>query len=90
MCLDHYDKKIFELAERYPHILFILSGDICMNSKYMDRIGIPNPARDRIRYIGKNVSCEYREGQSSISVETLASTDEGVAFIVSCEGRRCV
>lgn len=40
---DHYDKKIFELAERYPHILFILSGDICMNSKYMDRIGIPNP-----------------------------------------------
>ena len=84
---DHYDKKIFELAERYPHILFILSGDIRMNSKYMDRIGIPNPARDRIRYIGKNVSCEYREGQSSISVETLASTDEGVAFIVNCEGR---
>lgn len=48
---DHYDKKIFELAERYPHILFILSGDIRMNSKYMDRIGIPNP-----RGIGSDTS----------------------------------
>lgn len=95
---DHFDLKIFDLSEEYPHISFILSNDIKMNDNYMNRKNIPEKARSNIFYIGKNVTSSYpitsdsnlhikngnlSENSASIKVETLKSTDEGVAFIVS-------
>lgn len=96
---DHFDLKIFDLANAYPHISYILSNDIKMNEAYMNRKNIPTQIRSNIFYIGKNVtstypiltnsSClhienkGYEDNPASIKVETLKSTDEGVAFIVS-------
>ena len=50
----------------------------------MDKISISKRARDRIRYARKN-DCFSIDG--SLSAETLTSTDEGVAFLISCEGK---
>lgn len=78
---DHFQLSILDLAKKYSDILFIFSKDIRMNVKYMDRKGIPIEARDKIHYIGKNELANI----DNISIETLTSTDEGVAFIVNVE-----
>jgi L-ascorbate metabolism protein UlaG (beta-lactamase superfamily) len=95
---DHFDLNIFNLAEKYPHISFILSKDIKMSENYMNRKNISEEVRPNIFYIGKNVTSSYPviidstlhiknggipENPVSIKVETLKSTDAGVAFIVS-------
>lgn len=77
---DHFDRKIFDLASRYPSITFLLSSDIRMSPSYMDRCQIPKAVRERIHYIGKNASLDV----DHLSIETLTSTDQGVAFLVTC------
>ncbi len=100
---DHFDKKIFDLANDYPNITFILSNDIRMNDSYMDRNNIPEFVRQHIVYIGKNAkksfpivnenpteSSSIKDNSvtdSSLLVETLTSTDEGVAFIISYQNK---
>ncbi len=81
---DHFDHKIFQLALEYPKIQFVLSNDIKMNEKYMERVGIDKAVWDKILYVKKNET--YQLG-SHISLETLKSTDVGVAFIVIIEDR---
>ena len=81
---DHFQHRIFQLADHYPHITFLLSKDTKMTPSYMDRIGVPLSAREHIQYLSKNTSC--LEGEE-LFIETLASTDEGVAFVVNCEGK---
>lgn len=80
---DHFTLKIFDLVFKYPKIHYILSKDTKMNQKYMDRRNIPIAARNKIIYVTGNQT--YVE--VGIVVETLTSTDAGVAFIVSCEGK---
>ncbi len=99
---DHFNLEIFELAKIYPEITFILSSDIRMNEAYMDRKNIPESIRPNIYFIGKNetktfpVKSSTKDGHpdsclddksSNLLVETLASTDEGVAFIVTVNGK---
>lgn len=79
---DHFDKRIFQLALEYPKIQFILSHDIKMNEKYMERMNIPKEAWDKIRYVrGKE---EYVFG-NEIELVTLKSTDVGVAFLITTQ-----
>lgn len=99
---DHYDTAIFDLAKTYPHITFVLSDDIQMNEAYMERKQIPEAVRKHILTIGKNTSVTlpvYKKGDGSkdlaagggknpdLQLETLASTDEGVAFIIFLDGK---
>lgn len=76
---DHFNKDIFHLVNRYQDITFILSSDTKMNESYMNRINLPQIAREKILYIGKNAALSL----PAISVETLTSTDQGVAYIVT-------
>jgi L-ascorbate metabolism protein UlaG (beta-lactamase superfamily) len=98
---DHFDLAIFELAKIYPRITFILSNDIRMDEAYMDKKQIPEVARKHIRMIGKNESVMlpvHKKGEPakdplgavkdfSLQIETLASTDEGIAFIITLDNR---
>jgi len=100
---DHFDKNVFELAKDYPNITFLLSNDIKMNDSYMDRNDIPVIVRQCIVYIGKNektcfpitnnkmnkpsVINETIPEDSTLLIETLASTDQGVAFIISYQNK---
>lgn len=68
---DHYDKVIFELSKEYPDVSYILSYDI----KPLVKGEVPKS----IVYIGENKSMKIDD----FTIETLHSTDEGVAFIVT-------
>lgn len=83
---DHFDLSVLSLALKYPGIHFILSRDIKMNRAYLKKKQVPEEAIDRISYIGKNAVCEYKTDKGPLKVETLTSTDEGVAFLLEYDG----
>lgn len=68
---DHYNPEIFGLRER-GNVKFILSSDIKTKDKSKDIFSINS---------GENITVD------DIDITTLKSTDEGVAFIVKCEGK---
>lgn len=80
---DHFNIQIFGLALLYPKIHFILSKEVKMNEAYMDRKGIPVQARDKILYVTGNREYLIKD----CKIETLISTDSGVAFIAESEGK---
>ncbi len=80
---DHFNPRIFEMFEKHKEVSFILSTDARMNEKYMTRKHIPKSVWDKIYYVGKGVTAEFGD----VFVETLRSTDEGVAFLVKTEGK---
>lgn len=71
---DHFTKEIFELAEQYPNVTYLLSSDIDAND-------VPELEEKAVflapgdKYADKN-----------IKVETLTSTDQGIAFWVHVDG----
>lgn len=81
---DHFDMNILKLAEVYPDIHFVLSKDAKMSPHFMSKHGIPDKARELVTYVIPDK--KYKIGE--IEVETLRSTDAGVAFLVSAEGKR--
>lgn len=87
---DHFSFRIFDYAKKYSDITFILSGDMKMSEAYMNRHEVPLEARDKIVYARKNTNFTI---QSGVEVETLKSTDEGVAYLITysdTEGQRPV
>lgn len=69
---DHFDKSIFKLARKYSDVTYILSDDIPKSS-------VPMAQRNQTVFIGPY----HTWSDSKIKVETLKSTDLGVAFWVT-------
>lgn len=87
---DHYSRKIFDLGNEYENITYILSKEMKMNEKYMDRWNIPMHSRGKIKYVTYNENYVFDElstNQNLLNVQTLKSTDSGVAYIVECFGK---
>lgn len=81
---DHFNLKIFEMEKRHPDIFYILSKEIRLSDAYLSRNGINPDVKERILKIGKNVTTK----QECLDIETLESTDAGVAFVLSAEGKQ--
>ncbi|MEG1594635.1 MAG: MBL fold metallo-hydrolase, partial [Oscillibacter sp.] len=80
---DHFTHRIFALDNGSRAVTFLLSHDILLAQRRLARWGVsPETA-------GKCVSlpADARWDQGGVSVETLRSTDEGVAFLVTAEGK---
>lgn len=73
---DHFNPEIFGLAEKYGNAFFFLSSDIWESR-------IPKELRSRTIRLKPKDSCDLEP----LSVKTLKSTDEGVAFVVWAEGK---
>lgn len=85
---DHYNKKIFELIKKYPEIRFVLSKDIrtkWLIQEYKEK-GID--LEPHILTAAKNTeqNIVLLNGRS-LQIETLKSTDEGVAYFVTYNGK---
>ena len=82
---DHFNLSIFAIMDKYPNVHYILSKDIkkIYNEKFFLSHGVNKANYNKITFIPSNSSFTINEMQ----VETLTSTDEGVAFIVSIDGK---
>lgn len=80
---DHFNHDIFKLLNDYPQITYILSKDIHVRkSLFSDSEAFEN-AKNHIITVGKNESLAL----PSLTLETFRSTDKGVAFLITENGR---
>lgn len=70
---DHYSPELFDRLGGRPNTEFLLSPDVSA-----PRTGAS------ITHIGPHETAAF----PGVAVETLDSTDEGVAFVLDCEGKR--
>ena len=84
---DHFSLKIFDWMKEYEGVTYVLSNDIRLSENYLRRQHIDPIVKERIVFAHKNERYTIGEGINRITVETLASTDQGVAFIVEVEGK---
>ena len=80
---DHFDMDVLHLAEKYENIHFILSKDCKMSPHFLRKHGIDPAVREKITYVTIRAKYEIAGG---VHVETLRSTDAGVAFYVQTNG----
>ena len=79
---DHFNKVIFNLFEDC-NVHYVLSKGCRMNEKYLERLGLPIDLNDRITYMRKDESVQIGD----LFIETTASTDTGVAYMINVEGK---
>ena len=73
---DHFSASIFNLAKKYPYVYYFMSKDIWEKR-------VPEELLERTIFIGP----DERIGDSSLMIETLQSTDDGVAFLIEIDGK---
>lgn len=79
---DHFDWDILRWADRYPNIRYILSKDIRISSNFLKKHGIDPEVRERVTFVAP----DHKYRLEDLQIETLRSTDAGVAFYVNCGG----
>lgn len=80
---DHFNLKIFDLYKEYQNIYYFVGSDIRLNEQYLERNGIDRAVRSVMTRTGGNTLNTWQD----VTVETLRSTDAGVAFMVTTEGK---
>lgn len=78
---DHFKPEIFRLDGGGRDVRFLLGHGIKLRN--LERWGVPPETAEKCRVLK---GCETWSGPG-VRVETLPSTDEGVAFLVSVDGR---
>ena len=71
-----------QIAEKYKNIHYILSKDCKMSPHFLQKHGFPDDIREKITY----VSAGEKYQVDDVKIETLRSTDAGVAFYVETRG----
>lgn len=82
---DHFNISIFQLLEKYHNVKYVFSRDIKrkFGRTFFNTNGVDVNTYEKIEFIGSNEILEM----SDLKIETLKSTDEGVAFIVTADGK---
>lgn len=71
---DHFSREIFALRDRYPSAIFVLSADIPVPTAVQPFTCPMLPHEHRL--------LQLAGGRGTVSIDTLRSNDEGVAFII--------
>lgn len=81
---DHFNPEIFKLYTEHPKTTYLISSDIKLNDESNLKYGITEKISSLIKDIKPNMEYEiFDEGNNRIHIETLKSTDSGVAFLIS-------
>lgn len=83
---DHFDMDALHWAERYDNIHYILSKDCKMSPHFLEKHGFPVTGDADIRKKITYVSAGEKYEVAGLHIETLRSTDAGVAFYVETNG----
>ena len=81
---DHFDPQVFGLDVPGRTVRFVLGKDIRFAPSNCRRWGLTEETMAKCIRVG---GYRTEEPLPGVTVETLPSTDEGVAFIVTAEGR---
>ena len=84
---DHFDKHIFTLPERYPLTRFILSHDIRLATRRWEKLGMTPEIFSHVTSMRVDSIYAAEAGGVPLTVRTVQSTDVGVAFLLSAEGK---
>lgn len=82
---DHYRKDIFKLKQESEQIVFILSSDILTEQKQRNDKKEQQDDKKESEILRMNSDEQVEIG--AVRVQTLRSTDEGVAFLVDYDGK---
>lgn len=88
---DHYNPEIWELAKQYDNVYYVLGSDIVVSDEDKAQYGITDQMWERTLTVKGNKHFELQadtaDGSETVVIDTMHSTDEGVAFYVTCEGQ---
>jgi L-ascorbate metabolism protein UlaG (beta-lactamase superfamily) len=85
---DHFNPEIFQLADRYPDVEYVLSSDIRVVTANAAKYGVSEELLDRIQSVKPhNEYLLIDADKNSILLKTLKSTDSGVAFLLNYQGK---
>lgn len=84
---DHYNPEIFRFIHKYPRIHYVLSKDVPVKRQIMKYKEEGIDLESHITVVRKNTTQTFSlfNGEA-LEITTLKSTDEGVAFLLSCGG----
>jgi len=87
---DHFNPEIFKLYGNREKVKFILSNDIRRKvTRNREKYGITDEIMQNIVYMKADEMYVFTdEEERSIRVQTVLSTDAGVAFLVTYRGKR--
>lgn len=80
---DHFNPRIFDLGREREDVSYILAFDIRLTDRNLRSWGI---GRDWLGRILTARAHETYDLAENLKIETLKSTDEGVAFLVTADG----
>ena len=81
---DHFTPAIFPLDDGSRETCFLLGKDIKLTPRHLEQWGVSHETTQKCLCLGGNETVSPLPG---VTVETLPSTDEGVAFLVTCDGQ---
>jgi len=84
---DHFSFDIFSFIKQYKNVTYVLSNDIKLSDKFLLRHDILPDIKKHITFIGKEKDITINIEDERLKIETLRSTDQGVAFLITYEGR---
>lgn len=82
---DHFDARVLQWSRRYSNIHFIFAKEVKkkLSNSVLKNMGFGEEIKDKITYV-RPAELHEIEG---VKVETLLSTDKGVAFLVTVSDR---
>jgi len=84
---DHFDKHIFQLLAEYPTTRYILSHDIRLATRRWEKLGVTKEIFERVTSLRSDSIFATEAGGVPLTIRTVQSTDVGVAFLLSAEGK---
>lgn len=79
---DHFDMDILRWSEHYTNIHYILSKDIRISPNFLKKHDIDPKVRELVTF----VTADHTYKLDGMEIQTLRSTDAGVAFYVEYNG----
>ncbi|MCI8485175.1 MAG: MBL fold metallo-hydrolase [Lachnospiraceae bacterium] len=86
---DHFDREVLSWSRHYRNIHYIFAKEIKkkLGGSLLGRLGFGEEIQKKITYVRPGEEYEIGGEGSGIHVETLRSTDSGVAFVTTVSGR---
>lgn len=85
---DHFDIEVLKWSRRYDDIQYIFAKEVKkkLGNSALQRV-LPDMDIDKIKEKIHYLKPEEKRKIGHVSIETLLSTDSGVAFVVECFGK---